>query len=129
MGILNGGRKPDKKMSDLQNIKTRLHLFSDQRDWHQFHSAKNLSMALSVEASEIVEHFQWLTEEQSDNLPQSSLQKVETELADTFLYLLQLADRLGVDLLDAAERKMDVNEAKYPVEKSRGNAKKYSELE
>ena len=116
-------------MSDLQNIKTRLRLFSDKRDWHQFHSAKNLSMALSVEASEIVEHFQWLTEEQSDNLPQSTLQKVETELADTFLYLLQLADRLGVDLLDAAERKMDGNEAKYPVEKSRGNAKKYSELE
>ncbi len=115
-------------MTDLQHIKTRVQRFSDERDWHQFHSAKNLSMALSVEASEIVEHFQWLTEKQSDNLPPEKLDKVETELADTFLYLLQLADRLGIDILDAAERKMDTNEAKYPVEKSRGNATKYTEL-
>ena len=116
-------------MSDLQTLKARIRRFSDERDWHQFHSAKNLSMALSVEASEIIEHLQWLTEEQSDNLPQQTLDKVETVLADTFLYLLQLADRLGIDLLDAAERKIELNEAKYPVEKSKGNAKKYTELD
>jgi len=115
-------------MSELQKIKSRIRRFSDERDWKQFHSAKNLSMALSVEASEIVEHFQWLTEEQSNNLSPTDLARVETELADTFVYLLQLSDRLGIDLLDAADRKMDLNEAKYPIEKSKGNARKYTDL-
>ena len=115
-------------MSKLQKIKSRIRRFSDERDWDQFHSAKNLSMALSVEAAEIVEHFQWLTEEQSDNLPQPTLDKVEAELADTFVYLLQLSDRLGIDLLDAAIKKMELNEAKYPVEKAKGKATKYTEL-
>lgn len=85
-------------------------------------------MALSVEASEIVEHFQWLTEEQSDNLSATDLARVETELADTFVYLLQLSERLNIDLLDAADRKMDLNEVKYPVDKAKGNARKYTDL-
>jgi NTP pyrophosphatase (non-canonical NTP hydrolase) len=86
-------------------------------------------MALSVEVAEIVEHFQWLSEAQSNELPEQTLDEVATELADTLLYLVRLADKLDIDLLDAARRKIEINEQKYPVEKSRGNAKKYTDLE
>ena len=113
---------------DLNTLKLRLREFADSRDWNQFHSPKNLSMALGVEASEIVEHFQWLTEEQSKNLPQSTLNEVATELADTLLYLIRLADKLDIDLLTAAQNKIELNEQKYPVDKSKGNAKKYTEF-
>ena len=115
--------------SDLDTLTRRLREFADARDWEQFHSPKNLTMALSVEVAEIVEHFQWLSEEQSNDLPEQTLDKVETELADTLLYLVRLADKLDIDLLDAARRKIEINEQKYPVEKSRGNAKKYTDLE
>ncbi len=91
------------------------------------HSPKNLSMALSAEVAEIIEHFQWLTEEQSKNLPQNKLDKVEIELADTLICLIRLADKLDVDLLAAAISKIKLNEKKYPVEKAKGNAKKYTE--
>ncbi len=91
------------------------------------HSPKNLSMALSAEVAEIIEHFQWLTEEQSKNLPQDKLDEVKTELADTFIYLIRLADKLDIDLLAAAISKIELNEQKYPVEKAKGNAKKYTE--
>ena len=113
---------------DLNTLKLRLREFADSRDWNQFHSPKNLSMALSVEASEIIEHFQWLTEEQSENLPQNTLNKVATELADTLLYLIRLADKLDIDLLTAAQNKIEINEQKYPVDKAKGNAKKYTEF-
>ncbi len=85
-------------------------------------------MALSAETAEIIEHFQWLTEEQSKNLPVDKLAEVETELADTLIYLIRMADTLDIDLLDAANRKIEVNECKYPVEKSKGNARKYTEF-
>ncbi len=114
---------------DLITLKQRLREFADARDWNQFHSPKNLTMALSVEVAEIVEHFQWLTEEQSDNLPQKKLDEVEAELADTFIYLIRLADKLDIDLIDATVRKIAVNEQKYPVDKARGNARKYTELD
>ena len=114
---------------DLTTLKQRLREFADARDWNQFHSPKNLAMALSVEASEIVEHFQWLTEEQSKNLPQNKLEEVEAELADTFIYLIRLADTLDVDLLDATIKKIAVNEKKYPVDKARGNATKYNDFD
>ena len=114
---------------DLTTLKQRLREFADARDWNQFHSPKNLAMALSVEASEIVEHFQWLTEEQSKNLPQNKLEEVEAELADTFIYLIRLADTLDVDLLDATAKKITVNGKKYPVDKARGNATKYSDFD
>jgi len=113
--------------SDLNTLKQRLREFAQVRDWNQFHSPKNLSMALSVEVAEITEHFQWLTEEQSENLPQNKLDEVETELADTLIYLIRLADKLDIDLLAAAQSKIELNEQKYPVEKAKGNAKKYSE--
>jgi NTP pyrophosphatase (non-canonical NTP hydrolase) len=86
-------------------------------------------MALSAEVSEIIEHFQWLTEEQSENLPQNKLKEVETELADTLIYLIRLADKLDIDLWDATLNKIKINEQKYPVVKAKGNAKKYTEFE
>jgi len=114
--------------SDLSKLKHRLRDFAKARDWDQFHSPKNLSMALSAEVAEIIEHFQWLTEEQSQNLPDNKLKEVETELADTLIYLVRLADKLDIDLLKAAENKIDENEQRYPVDKAKGNAKKYTEL-
>lgn len=114
---------------DLENLKLRLRRFAEERDWEQFHSPKNLSMALSAEVAEIVEHFQWLTEDQSRALPPDKLQEVETELADTLIYLIRLADKLDINLLDAAKRKIDINESKYPVDKAKGNARKYTEFD
>jgi len=116
-------------VQSLEQIKIRLREFAAERDWDQFHSPKNLSMALSAEVAEIVEHFQWLTEEQSKNLPQDKLDEVETELADTLIYLIRLADKLDIDLLAVAQSKIEVNEQKYPVDKAKGNAKKYTELD
>jgi len=116
-------------MNEIEKIKLRLRQFAEERDWDQFHSPKNLSMALSAEVAEIVEHFQWLTEEQSNNLTQNKLEEVDTELADTLIYLIRLADKLDIDLLAAAQSKIELNEKKYPVEKAKGNAKKYTELD
>jgi len=114
--------------NDINTLKHQLREFADTRDWNQFHSPKNLSMALSIEAGEIMEHFQWLTQEQSKNLPADKLDEVASELADTLLYLIRLADKLDIDLLAAAQNKIKLNGQKYPVEKSRGNAKKYTEF-
>ena len=113
----------------IDALKKRVREFADERDWDQFHSPKNLSMALIAEAAELVEHFQWLTEEQSKNLPPEKLQEVEQELADIFIYLIRMTDKLGVDLMDAAFKKIRINEAKYPAEKVRGKAKKYTEYD
>jgi len=113
----------------MQKLIKKLREFAKERDWDQFHSPKNLAMALSVEVAEIVEHFQWLTEEQSKNLPNDKLEEVATELADTFIYLTRLADKLEIDLLAAAHSKIEVNERKYPVGKAKGNAKKYTGLD
>ena len=114
--------------NDLNTLKHLLRDFADTRDWNQFHSPKNLSMALSVEVAEITEHFQWLTQEQSKTLPKNKLDEVATELADTLLYLVRLADKLEIDLMAAALSKIELNNQKYPVHKSRGNAKKYTEF-
>ena len=114
--------------NEIDTLKHSLRDFADTRDWNQFHSPKNLCMALSVEVAEIAEHFQWLTEEQSKNLGQDKLGEVATELADSLLYLLRLADKLDIDLFEAAVNKIELNKQKYPVEKSRGNAKKYTEF-
>ncbi|MGR1185972.1 nucleotide pyrophosphohydrolase [Aeromonas veronii] len=108
-------------------LKEQLRQFAKKRDWNKFHNAKNLSMALSVEASELVEIFQWLTEKESENLSEKQHIKVEEELADIFLYLLRISDVVHVDLFDAANKKLLINEKKYPIEDSFGNAKKYSE--
>jgi len=114
-------------MRDLRELKARVRAFVAERDWDRFHSPKNLAMALSVEASELVELFQWLTEEESAALDADRRRRVAEELADVLWFLVRLADRLDVDLLEAAERKIAANAAKYPADRVRGNAKKYDE--
>ena len=104
----------------LDDLKNALRTFSTERDWEQFHSPKNLAMALGVEAAELAEHFQWLTQQESLNLSQEKLNAVSEELADVLIYLVRMADRLDVDLLAAAGKKITANAEKYPVDKSRG---------
>lgn len=108
----------------LDSLTEQLRAFAQNRDWDQFHSPKNLSMALSVEAAELLEHFQWLTEHESLNLSASQHEQVALEMADVFIYLLRLADKLDIDLLEIAQRKIVLNEQKYPAEKVRGKAGK-----
>jgi len=112
----------------LTDLTAKLRTFASERDWDQFHSPKNLVMALSVEVSELLEHFQWLTEEQSSALPPKKLQQVREEIGDVLIYLTRLADKLGVDMLEEAAKKIEVNRVKYPADKVRGSAKKYTEL-
>ena len=114
-------------MDSLNQIKERLREFAAERDWDQFHSPKNLAMALIVETAELVEHFQWLNEEESTSLPPDKFAEVEHELADIQIYLIRLADKLNVDLIKAAVAKIELNEKKYPVGKVKGSARKYSE--
>lgn len=113
---------------DIPAIQRRLQHFADERDWQQFHSPKNLAIALSVEAAELLEHFQWLTEAQSRDIDADShaMQAVREEMADVMIYLLRLADVLGVDLEQAVGEKMQRNAEKYPVALARGNAVKYN---
>lgn len=113
--------------SELNELKQRLQEFAAARDWDKFHSPKNLSMALIAEAAELVEHFQWLTEEQSANLPPTKLKEIETELADILIYLIRTADKLDINLYQAAKNKIESNEKKYPADKVRGSSKKYTE--
>ncbi len=113
---------------DLEDLRDQLRRFAAERDWDQFHSPKNLASALVVEAGELLEHFQWLTEEQSGALTDDQKQKVVDELADVFIYSIRLADKLDVDLIQSARDKIARNATKYPVEKARGNAKKYTDL-
>ncbi len=111
----------------LQSLAARLREFAAARDWEGFHTPKNLAMALVAEAGELVEHFQWLTPEESAALAPQRLAEVELELADVLIYLVRLADRLGVDLAAAAERKIEINEHRYPADRVRGSARKYTE--
>jgi NTP pyrophosphatase (non-canonical NTP hydrolase) len=112
---------------DLEELKIRLREFAAERDWEKFHSPKNLAMALIVEAAELVEQFQWLTEAESHQLTIDRLSAVETELADILIYLVRIADKTGVDLLAAATGKLHVNRKKYPANRVRSSAKKYTE--
>ena len=112
----------------LHTLTALLDKFAKDRDWQQFHSPKNLASALVVEAGELLEHFQWLTEEQSRTLSPEKLDAVGTEVADVLLYLIQLSSALGIDPIAAAEAKLKLNAQKYPVDLSRGSSKKYDEL-
>ncbi len=114
-------------MRDLEELKARVRAFVAERDWERFHSPKNLAMALSVEASELVELFQWLTEAESAALDGAQRRRVAEELADVLWFLVRLSDRLDIDLLQAAELKLAENAKKYPAEKVRGQARKYTE--
>ena len=110
--------------ADLHTLRDRLRAFALARDWGQFHAPKNLACALSVEAAELLEHFQWMTEEQSRAPDEVQRAEIALEAADVLLYLIQLADQLGIDLLAAADRKLALNAQKYPVESARGNSRK-----
>ena len=113
----------------LEDLNIELREFAAERDWSQFHSPKNLAMALSVEASEIMEHFQWLTEEQSSDLPDEKKAAVAEEIGDVLNYLVRLADQLDIDLLKAAVNKIEINRRKYPANVVRGSAAKYTEYD
>ena len=113
---------------DLAQLRDALRQFADERDWDQFHSPKNLASALAVEAAELLERFQWLTEDESRKLPPAELARVREEMADVLNYLVRLADKLDVNLLEAARDKIKVNALKYPADKARGSARKYSEM-
>lgn len=111
----------------LARLNDRLLAFARERDWEQFHSPKNLAMALAGEAGELLEHFQWLTEAASADLTPAKRQAVAHELADILNYLVRLAQRLDIDLLAAADEKMAINAARYPAERVRGDARRASE--
>jgi dCTP diphosphatase len=112
----------------LLALRDALRRFAADRDWDQFHSPKNLAIALSVEAAELLEHFQWLSDGEAAALSAETRAKVREELADVLLYLIRLADKLDLDLIASATEKLTLNAAKYPIEKARGHARKYTEL-
>ena len=111
----------------MENLRTAIGAFIAERDWEQFHSPKNLAMALSVEASEIVERFQWLTEEQSRSLPPKKIAEVREEIGDVMIYLIELGEKLGIDPVEAARSKLEINKEKYPADLVRGKPSKYTE--
>jgi len=111
----------------LEELAARLAEFARERDWDQFHAPKNLAMALAGAVGELLEHFQWLTEQQSADLPPDVKDAVALEMADVLLYLVRLADKLGIDLGDAAVRKIALNAAKYPAAEFRGSSRKYDD--
>ena len=113
----------------IEELKLKLKEFAQVRDWEQFHSPKNLSMALSVEASELLEHFQWMTEQDSSELSPQRHAAVAFEMADIFIFLLRLSDQLNIDLMEMTKRKMELNEKRYPVEKVKSSSKKYNEYD
>lgn len=113
---------------DLANLIADIRKFSEERDWRQFHTPKNLAASVNVEAAELLEIFMWLTPEQSLALGPDKLQEARDEIGDVLICLLNLADRIGIDPLEAAVQKMVKNRAKYPIEKAKGLAKKYDEL-
>ena len=112
----------------LHELRDAMRRFAAERAWEPFHTPKNLAMALAGEAGEVIEHFQWLTAEQSMALPPATREEVALELADVLLYLVRLGDVLGIELADAARRKMVLNAQRYPVERARGRADKHDRL-
>ena len=116
------------KIDSLETLRLRLAEFAAARDWDQFHSPKNLAMALAAESGELLEHFQWLTEAESVALSEETRAEVALEIADVLLFLVRLTDRLQIDPLEAAAKKLALNARKYPVEKARGRSTKYDRL-
>ncbi|MEM7304244.1 MAG: nucleotide pyrophosphohydrolase [Pseudomonadota bacterium] len=112
---------------DVQALVLELKQFAEQRNWEQFHSPKNLSMALAVEAAELLEHFQWETEQASSQLEPKQKELVGYEIADIFIYLLRICERLDIDLMSVTKDKIAINHQRYPVDKVKGSSKKYTE--
>ena len=123
------GRGSDggENMNKYDEIKLRLQKFSADRDWDQFHSPKNLVMALSAEVGELIEHFQWLTEKQSESIEANKLNEIQEEIADVEIYLIRLADKLGINIQEAVVSKIEQNEHKYPAQMVKGSSRKYTE--
>ena len=115
-------------MNDLQRVIERIRQFRDERDWMQFHHPKEMAAGIAIEAAELMELFLWKTEEEQHEIVERKREQIEDELADIGMFLLELADNLGIDLLDAIEAKIEKNAQKYPVAKSKGRSEKYSEL-
>ena len=115
-------------MSDLDATIAKIRAFRDARDWMQFHNPKNLAISINLEAAELLEHFQWKSMEESEAHAKAACDEITEEMADVAIYLFELADNLGVDLLSAVDAKLAKNESKYPVEKAKGSAVKYTEL-
>ena len=113
-------------IGDIQKVAD---IFAKERDWEKFHTPKNLAIALSIEASELLEHFQWLNDDTSAQLPEATLKAVAEEIADVQVYLARLADKLNINIFKAVEEKMVKNREKYPIEKCYGSAKKYTEYQ
>lgn len=115
-------------MSELEEIRQKIKIFRDERDWMQFHSPKNLACSIAIEAAELLEHFQWKSSEESEQIADDKREEIAEEIADVAIYLIEFADNLGIDLVEAIHRKMARNSEKYPVDKARGSARKYTEL-
>jgi NTP pyrophosphatase (non-canonical NTP hydrolase) len=113
---------------NIKNVEKTIKKFSEDRDWDRYHSPKNLVMALSGEVGELNEIFQWLTEDESYNLPDNVKQHTEEEIADIAIYLLKICMKLEINIEDAIIKKMEQNEQKYPIDKIKGKFKKYTEL-
>ena len=113
----------------LKEISEKIRAFRDARDWAQFHNPKDMAIAISIEASELLEHFLWKSPEELDHRITERREQIEEEIADISIYLTELADNLGIDLLAAMEKKIDKNAIKYPAERVKGSSKKYDEYE
>jgi len=114
--------------NELDEIRQMIRRFRDERDWMQFHNPKNLACSISIEAAELLEHFQWKTPEESDAITKSKRTEISHEIADVAIYLIELADNLGIDLVQAIKEKISLNDARYPVKRANGSAVKYTEL-
>ncbi len=115
-------------MNEVKNITEKIKKFRDDRDWMQFHDPKNMAVSIILEASELLEHFQWKTIEEVEKYARQNQDEIRDEIADIALYLFEMADNLGINLIDAMENKLAKNEKKYPVEKARGKHTKYTKF-
>jgi len=115
-------------MSNIDEITKRITAFRDARDWKQFHNPKDMAISLLLESSELLEHFQWKDKEEAENHSVNNKSEIAEELSDILYWVLLISNDLNIDILDALDKKMLKNEAKYPEDKSRGNHKKYTEL-
>ena len=115
-------------MSDIKNLTKRIIDFRNARDWKQFHNPKDVALSLSLEAAEVLEHFQWKNDKELEEYVVTHKEQIGEELADVFYWVLLMSDDLGINIANALEKKMDKNEEKYAVEKAKGNHKKYTEL-
>jgi len=115
-------------MNEVKEITEKIKKFRDERDWMQFHDPKNMAVSIILEASELLEHFQWKTIAEVEKYARQNQADIKDEIADIALYLFELSDNLGISLIDAMEQKLKKNEMKYPVEKARGKHTKYNKL-